>query len=56
VKRALVPFDTIALRFVGRDVADWLGNWAGVVAAAVQLALEIAILWWMYAKSIFVKI
>jgi predicted acyltransferase len=52
----LVPFDTIALRFVGGDVADWMGNWAGVVAAAVQLALEIAILWWMYAKRIFVKI
>lgn len=52
----LVPFDKIALRFVGGDVAAALGHYAGVVAAAVQLALEIGILWWMYSKRIFIRI
>ncbi|MES1213283.1 MAG: DUF5009 domain-containing protein, partial [Singulisphaera sp.] len=52
----VVPFDQIALRFVGGDVAKWLGAWSGVVTIAVQLALEFAILWWMYTKRIFIRI
>ena len=28
----LVPFDQIALRFVGGDVGEWLGPWSGVAA------------------------
>lgn len=52
----LVPFDKIALRFVGGDVGAWLGEWAGVAVATVQLGLEFAILWWMYTKRIFIRI
>ena len=52
----LVPFDQFALRFVGGDVADHLGRWSGVAAAAVQLGLELAILWWLYTKRIFIRI
>jgi predicted acyltransferase len=52
----VVPFDQLALRFVGGDVAAWLGPWAGVAAITVQLALEFAILWWMYKKRIFIRI
>ena len=29
----LVPFDEIAQRLVGGDVADWLGRFAAIVAA-----------------------
>jgi predicted acyltransferase len=52
----IVPFDQIAQRFVGGEIAARLGNWAGVVAIVVQLALEFAILWWMYTKRIFIRI
>ena len=52
----VVPFDQLALHFVGGDVAVWLGAWAGVAAIVVQLALEMAILWWMYTKRIFIRI
>ncbi|HVU87151.1 MAG TPA: DUF5009 domain-containing protein [Pirellulales bacterium] len=52
----IVPFDKIALRFVGGDIAAWLGPWAGVAAITVQLLLEFAILWWMYSKRIFIRI
>ncbi len=56
VAAEIVPFDQIALRFVGGDIAAWLGPWAGVAGITVQLALEFAILWWMYSKRIFIRI
>jgi predicted acyltransferase len=52
----LIPFDQISLRFVGGDVAEHLGRLSGVVAATVQLGLELAILWWLYTKKIFIRI
>ena len=52
----LVPFDQLALRFVGGDVADCLGGGQASPPLAVQLGLEIAILWWMYTKRIFIRI
>ena len=52
----LIPFDEIARRLVGGDVADWLGRFAVIVAAFVQLALAWLLVWWLYSKRIFIRI
>jgi predicted acyltransferase len=52
----LIPLHEIAQRFVGGDVADWLGRLDGIVSAAVQLALVFGLAWWLYAKRIFIRI
>ncbi len=52
----LVPFDEIAQRLVGGDVAHWLGRFAAIVAAFVQLALAWLLVGWLYSKRIFIRI
>ena len=51
-----IPFEQIALRFVGGDVSDALGRFAGIAVAIVAIALEFALAWWLYSKRIFIRI
>ncbi len=52
----LVRWDTMAERLAGGHIADALGEYTGIVQLVIRLGLEIAVLWWMYRKRIFIRV
>lgn len=53
---ALLNFYKLADRFVGGDVAKWLGNGAGVVKGVVVLAMVLAVVRFLYQRKIFLRL
>ncbi len=53
---AIVGFQKLANRFVGGDVALWLGSWADFVRAVVALTLVFVVVRFLYRRKIFLRL
>ena len=52
----VVNFHKLALRFVGGDIAAFLGNYAGFVQAIVGTVLGFWLVYFLYRRSIFLRL
>jgi predicted acyltransferase len=52
----VVNFRRLADRFVGGDVAVWLGRYAELTRSAVALALALWLCWFLYRRRIFLRL
>jgi predicted acyltransferase len=56
IASALLNFRKIADRFVGGDVARWLGNYADLVRSVVALLLALWLVHFLYRRRIFLRL
>jgi hypothetical protein len=52
----LVNFRKVADRFVGGDVAVWLGRYADLTRSVVALALALWLVWFLHRRRIFLRL
>ena len=52
----VVDFRRLADRFVGGDVAVWLGRYAEFVRSAAALGLALWLVWFLYRRRIFLRL
>jgi predicted acyltransferase len=53
---AVADFQKLALRFVGGEVANWLGNWAEFTRSAIALCLVLWLANFLYRRRIFLRL
>jgi predicted acyltransferase len=56
VVTGVVNFRRLADRFVGGDVAVWLGRYAELVRSAAALGLALWLVWFLYRRRIFLRL
>ena len=52
----IVNFRNLATRFVGGDVAVWLGRSAELARSLVALALALSLVWYLHRRRIFLRL